>query len=102
MAGNQIGGKKTANICKRKYGKNFYKKIGALGGAAGSTGGFYNDSARARELGSIGGTKHRICTDEEFLKIGYKLDWNVDDIVHETGYKPSTVKNKMYVLRRVR
>lgn len=40
MANNKLGGAKTAKTNKRKYGRNYYKEIGALGGKVGRTGGF--------------------------------------------------------------
>lgn len=41
MAGNHEGGLKAAQTNKAKHGANFYAKIGARGGANGTTGGFY-------------------------------------------------------------
>lgn len=55
MSGNKIGGKKTAITNKAKYGEGFYKRIGALGGAAGKTGGFYQDRELASRAGRKGG-----------------------------------------------
>lgn len=53
MAGSVEGGKSAAITNKQKYGDDFYIKIGALGGKAGTTGGFYAN----RELASIAGKK---------------------------------------------
>lgn len=53
MAGNTIGGLKAAATNRKKYGREFYTKIGALGGKAGTTGGFYAN----RKLASIAGRK---------------------------------------------
>lgn len=53
MAGSTEGGKSAAITNKKRYGDNFYKRIGALGGAAGHTGGFYAN----RELASTAGRK---------------------------------------------
>ena len=43
---------------KKKYGPDFYQKIGAKGGSNGRTGGFYlmsqNDPERLRALGKAG------------------------------------------------
>lgn len=56
MAGNREGGLKAAATNKKRYGKNFYKKIGAAGGILGTGGGFAAmDRARVRELGRKGG-----------------------------------------------
>lgn len=49
------GGKKTAATNKAKYGDDFYKKIGKLGGQASKLGGFYANRELAREAGRKGG-----------------------------------------------
>lgn len=56
MPGNKIGGLKAAATNKAKYGDNFYANIGRKGGVKGHTGGFYNNSKRARLAGAKGGT----------------------------------------------
>lgn len=53
MAGTIEGGKAAAETNKRKYGENYYARIGAIGGKKGSTGGFFAN----RELASIAGRK---------------------------------------------
>lgn len=53
MAGTKEGGAKAKITNYKKYGQNFYKKIGAKGGKLGTTGGFYAN----RELASIAGRK---------------------------------------------
>jgi hypothetical protein len=55
MAGNKAGGTKTAAANKVKYGKDFYKRIGAMGGAKGTTGGFAANRELARRAGALGG-----------------------------------------------
>lgn len=40
MAGNKVGGAKTRETHYKKYGLDFYKRIGAIGGRKGKTGGF--------------------------------------------------------------
>jgi len=55
MAGTKAGGKIAAETNKRKYGKDFYAKIGAKGGKLGRTGGFYADRELARIAGAKGG-----------------------------------------------
>lgn len=40
MAGTVSGGKAAAETNKRIYGKDFYARIGAMGGKKGHTGGF--------------------------------------------------------------
>jgi general stress protein YciG len=59
MAGNKAGGTKTAAANKVKYGKDFYKRIGAMGGKNGNTGGFHGNHELAVRAGRIGGLKSR-------------------------------------------
>ena len=59
MAGTKVGGLKTAETNKRKYGDNWYREIGALGGKAGHTGGFASSHELAVEAGRKGGTKSK-------------------------------------------
>lgn len=55
MAGTKDGGKAAAQTNKKKYGSDFYAKIGAMGGKKGHTGGFYANRELARKAGAIGG-----------------------------------------------
>lgn len=64
MAGTREGGLKTANTNIEKYGKDFYHKLGRIGGASGHTGGFADPNPgkdgmtgqeRAKYYGRIGG-----------------------------------------------
>lgn len=53
MAGTKEGAKKARDTNLKKYGDDFYRKIGAEGGKNGHTGGFYAN----RELASTAGRK---------------------------------------------
>ena len=53
MPGTIEGGHKAAKTNRDKYGKDFYARIGAVGGRKGTTGGF----AANRELARIAGAK---------------------------------------------
>lgn len=53
MAGTKLGGKRAAKTNYQRHGKDFYKRIGAIGGKNGNTGGF----AANRELARIAGAK---------------------------------------------
>ena len=55
MAGTQAGGQAAAATNKSKYGKDFYARIGAMGGRKGRTGGFYANRELARIAGARGG-----------------------------------------------
>lgn len=63
MAGTVIGGYKASQTNKKKYGKNFYREIGAEGGKNGHTGGFAYSKANGLnyhiEAGRKGGTISR-------------------------------------------
>jgi general stress protein YciG len=59
MAGSKIGGLKAAIKNKEKYGFDFYRRIGALGGKKSRGGGFAYDTEMARLAGRLGGLKSR-------------------------------------------
>lgn len=59
MAGNKAGGQAAAATNKKKYGADFYAKIGAKGGKEGHTGGFYRNPELARIAGTKGGRKSK-------------------------------------------
>lgn len=68
MSGTKLGGRRARETNERKYGKNFYVDIGALGGKRGRTGGFASGKIgpdgltgrqRAAIAGSVGGTISR-------------------------------------------
>jgi hypothetical protein len=62
MAGTAKGGRLAAQQNKKKYGSDFYSKIGRKGGQMGHTGGFAageEGRKRASEFGAIGGSKSR-------------------------------------------
>jgi len=55
MAGTKAGGQAAADTNKKKYGSDFYAKIGAKGGKLGRTGGFAANKDLARQAGAKGG-----------------------------------------------
>jgi hypothetical protein len=58
MAGTSTGGQAAAKKNMDRYGKDFYARIGAMGGRKGKTGGFAAGKQgrdRARKWGSVGG-----------------------------------------------
>lgn len=59
MAGTREGGRKAAAKNKELHGNDFYARIGAKGGASGTTGGFAANPELARIAGAIGGRKSR-------------------------------------------
>ena len=68
MPGTKTGGLKAAETNKKKYGEDFYKRIGAKGGEISRGGGFASQEVgadgltgqeRARIAGSKGGVKSK-------------------------------------------
>ena len=55
MPGTKLGGRKAAATNKTKYGRDFYARIGKMGGQLGHTGGFAANRELAREAGRKGG-----------------------------------------------
>lgn len=55
MAGNKEGGLKAAATNKERYGKDWYARIGKMGGKNGHTGGFAANPALAKIAGAKGG-----------------------------------------------
>ena len=53
------GGKKASLTNKKRYGKGFYVRIGALGGKKSTGGGFAANPELAREAGRKGGSAPR-------------------------------------------
>lgn len=56
LSGTLAGGHKTRQTIIEKYGADYYKILGRLGGKASGTGGFYGNSERARTAGKLGGS----------------------------------------------
>jgi general stress protein YciG len=59
MSGTKEGALKARDTNIAKYGVDFYKKAGAIGGAAKVPKGFALNRELAREAGRLGGTKSR-------------------------------------------
>lgn len=55
MAGTKQGGRSAASTNKKRYGKDFYARIGAMGGKKSRTGGFAANRELARAAGAKGG-----------------------------------------------
>lgn len=59
MPGTLEGNRKAAETIKKRYGEDYFSKIGARGGRSGNTGGFYANRELARTAGRNGGLKSR-------------------------------------------
>lgn len=55
VSGTLAGGRKARDTNYKLHGKDFYKRIGAIGGRNGHTGGFAANPALARIAGAKGG-----------------------------------------------
>lgn len=68
MAGSREGAIKARETMFKRYGKDYFKKIGSVGGANGKTGGFASEkkgpdgltgTERAQKYGVINGTLYK-------------------------------------------
>jgi uncharacterized protein len=59
MSGTHTGGIATRDTNYRKFGRDYYHKLCALGGKVGHTGGFYGNRRLASICGTIGGRMSR-------------------------------------------
>lgn len=55
MSGTKAGGLKATQTNRRKYGDDYYSRMGRKGGQMGHTGGFAANPALARIAGAKGG-----------------------------------------------
>lgn len=55
MAGTKAGAKKASNTMIKRYGDDYYHRIGKVGGQNSHTGGFYANREKARSAGAKGG-----------------------------------------------
>lgn len=74
MSGTKTGGAKARKTIFERWGKDFYKTIGAKGGRNGHTGGF----ASNRELARIAGRKGGSISRRTGVKNGEGKKWNKD------------------------
>ena len=80
MAGTPKGGAAAAETNKKKYGADFYAKIGAMGGKKGRTGGFYANRELARQAGAKGGRISRRTKKTEVVVTTITSDLTKEDM----------------------
>lgn len=59
MVGTVSGGKSAGKTNKERYGENYYKELGRLGGSKKVPKGFAMNRELAREAGKLGGRNSR-------------------------------------------
>ena len=59
MSQTPEGAIKARQTMLSKYGSDYYQKIGASGGKASNTGGFYTNPELAKRWGTVGGTNSK-------------------------------------------
>ena len=100
LPGNILGGRRAAETNKRKYGEDFFRKIGAIGGKAVGYKGFATNPELAKISGAKGGHNSKRGKDPkraERVKKAiamYKDEGkNVEQIAREFGLSKATIKN---------
>lgn len=69
MSGTREGGIKTRKALKERYGDDYYRYIGSIGGSRSKTGGFAANPKLAKEAGVKGGlTSRRSTYDKEEIE----------------------------------
>ena len=97
MPGTVTGGLKCAATNKAKYGDDWYKKIGAIGGRNGNTGGFASNHTLAQLAGAKGGRiSKRGKSEKTILKAKRAKELlaqgvSISDIAKEIGVTNPTV-----------
>jgi len=80
MPGTVKGGKQAADTNKKKYGKDFYARIGAMGGKKGTTGGFAANRELARIAGAKGGRISRRRKAAEVTEVAQQSEVTQNDV----------------------
>lgn len=81
MSGTKAGGLKAATTNKAKYGKDFYARIGKIGGYIGRTGGFAsehkgNDGLTGHERARIAGKKGGLISKRKSKNVNRRRIYN--------------------------
>ena len=104
MAGTVEGGRKARETNYRNNGRDFYKRIGAIGGKVGTTGGFAANLALAKVAGAKGGrTSRRGPSYQEAYNTNYvkivsmlKDGFSYKDISREVGIPYSCLLSRLH------
>ncbi len=107
ISGTRQGGRKLSATIKSKYGVDeygksvFHKRVGALGGAASGTGGFFANRELAREAGRKGGLKSRKQPKDwaEFIRI-FNESKSMSEAAEQLNMKPASVNSQAVKLRK--
>lgn len=95
MSGNRLGGLRAAATNKARYGEDYYKRLGRVGGRISRAGGFAKDRELARAAGRKGGlASHRCSTNHRYqLWLGDEkvFDGSLKGACHFAGYSKTAV-----------
>jgi general stress protein YciG len=92
MAGTKAGGERAAATNKELYGDDWYKRIGAIGGQKGRTGGFFANRELAAEAGRKGGAKSKrnssLVAQLQQMQVGQSIPFNEPtEVIRNRYYK---------------
>lgn len=96
MSGSVAGGKKAAAVNMTKD-PDFYRKIGAIGGKNGNTGGFASNPKLAKLAGARGGHLSKRGKDPKRTMRAkraqalYKEGWTIEQLTNEFNVTKSTI-----------
>ncbi len=96
MSGSVTGGLKAAAVNKKRD-PDFYRKIGAIGGRNGRTGGFASNSKLAKLAGARGGHLSKRGKDPKRTmrakraQVLYKEGWTIEQLTNEFNVTKSTI-----------
>lgn len=96
MAGTKTGGAKAAAVNKKKD-PDFYRKIGAIGGKNGRTGGFASNPKLAKLAGAMGGHLSKRGKDPKRAMRAkraqelHKEGWTIEQLMNEFNVTKSTI-----------
>lgn len=100
LPGNASGGARAAETNKKKYGKDFYKIIGARGGKATGYKGFATNPKMARLAGAVGGRNSKRGKDpmraervKKALTLYREEGKSVEQIAKEMDLSKATINN---------
>ena len=95
MAGTSAGGKKASETNRKLHGKDFYARIGSIGGRNGHTGGFASNPELARKAGAKGGRSSARGNSFVYTakKKGLTIKGSAKEIAKRLGYSQGMINH---------